>query len=140
MDALKDTYIKIIDGLQVDEPAVEHITKFIETYDGKNISEFNLLILSLIQLLKEHKITKIKATGYENIAITKQKYQKILDDLKREYKVSIETPMSVSVPVSRNTLTKEQIEELEKDLDGFDEGTEEESATEEQSAKENTPE
>jgi hypothetical protein len=117
MQDLKQTYIKIIDALQIDDPVVDQLKAFINTYKADNLDEFNLFVLSLIQFLKEYKTLRVKAGGYDRITQTRQTYKNRLDNIREEYKMAREMPLDILAPA---TDTKLATEDLEKELEGME--------------------
>jgi hypothetical protein len=98
-DNIKDTYIQIIDQLNMGDPFVKDLKKFIKNYDSPDISGFNIFMLSLIQFIKRYKIANIKSGGYDKLKSTRNNYEASLHDLKQEYAVSMTTESGANAPV-----------------------------------------
>ena len=82
----KKDYIEMINELGSELPLSNSLVKFIETYDGTNIEETELMIATALAAIATYEQARIKAeTGYDKIMEAKGDFDEWFSGLKNEY-------------------------------------------------------
>ncbi len=82
---IKSKYTSILQNLNVDKEFLNRLEKFISTYDGTNIKEFHLMLVSLLGILIELNEIKIKAKGYDELAGVKEQYDEEINKIAEQF-------------------------------------------------------
>lgn len=83
--SIKEKYFKLIENLNLDKEVAERIEKFINTYDGKNVKEFHLMMLSLMQILIQLNDLTIKARVFDQLENIKGEYDEELKKISEQF-------------------------------------------------------
>ena len=100
---IKKEYIKLIKNIEGDSVFEEGVIKFIESYDGTNWEDFEILVLSVIGILRKYGDLEIVAGGYEELLSINEDFNKQLNVIKGEYadlesgKVPLAPPVDTGV-------------------------------------------
>lgn len=93
----KQNYLKIISTLSVDKSLTLRLKKFVETYNGTNVKEFQSLMLYLLRVLIHQETLIMKAEGFDKIAKIKRAVDSEIADISELLE---ETQGKVKVPLS----------------------------------------
>jgi hypothetical protein len=77
----KKTYIETINKFGIDDTFKQALVSFVESYDGKNTVELELLLIGLSQHLLKVEEIKIKADAFDKISAIKKARDERLSDI-----------------------------------------------------------
>lgn len=83
----KNNYLDMIEKVGSELSLSENLKKFINTYDGSNEEEANLLIASAIGALIKYEQARIKADGYDQVIEANQDFNEWFSSMKNEYEM-----------------------------------------------------
>lgn len=93
-------YIKIIRRAGTNEPFKEAIVAFLETYNGTNKEELDVLVFALLTILVRMDDLEIKEEAYEALLLDKELFDADIDEIKRRYSELISGSFSPDPPAS----------------------------------------
>lgn len=82
---LKANYIALIQKIDIDQAIKDPLIDFIDTYDGTNIDDFKVFVMTTVLLLSKYSEIEVKAEAYDALADNNADYHDQLDALKSEY-------------------------------------------------------
>lgn len=81
----KKKYLAIIKQLKESESYTNILTSFVETFDGSNETEFNMLMYLIVNVTVENNVNRIKAEGFDAIFKDEEEFKHKVDQLKKDF-------------------------------------------------------
>ncbi len=84
---LKEKYIEIIRSMDLEESLESVVVNFVEECGQENNQYFDLFMINLLPVLREHKRLKIKAEGYDKVLEINKDFERSIENLKKEHSI-----------------------------------------------------
>jgi|GEM_PF-5198728 len=96
-------YIKIIRKTGTNEPLKDAIVGFLETYDGTNKEELDILVFALLTTLVRMDDLEVKEDAYDALLLDKELFDLDISEIKRRYSELISGKFLPDPPASTGT-------------------------------------
>lgn len=97
---IKKNCFTLLDDVDFKDPAVDAFREFVETYDGSNHVQLEVLCLGLVGILLKMERLDVRARGYARMKEIHEEAQKNIDSMREEWKKLEEEKDPVEPPAS----------------------------------------
>ncbi|OGC68567.1 hypothetical protein A2415_05500 [candidate division WWE3 bacterium RIFOXYC1_FULL_39_7] len=83
----KDKLISLIESLNYDSPVIDEIKVFINSYNGTNINDLNMLVFAIVTFIMGVQEMEVRAEGFDSMEYENALFQDKLAEMKRQYEI-----------------------------------------------------
>ncbi|RJR27150.1 hypothetical protein C4561_03250 [candidate division WWE3 bacterium] len=81
----KEKLKNLINSLNYDSPLIDEIKVFLDSYDGNNVDDLNMLIFALVTFIMGVQEMEIRAEGYDALEFENAMFEEQMDELKKDF-------------------------------------------------------
>ena len=81
----KEKLKSLIDSLKYDSPVIDEIKVFLDSYDGTNVNDLNMLVFALVTFIMGVQEMEVRADGYDTLEFETAMFEEQMDELKKDF-------------------------------------------------------